>query len=133
MTFVCSYKPQRERPKPGTLRSATWQSSFDSSKVWAQKFTSITAGSDTSCPNAGAIDCLLLQSIRSQEGPTGGKLLTKTTFIQRLNTKGDLHPLPTAWCPAMWVAKCSCPSRPISSSSERTTQGSRKNKSTVEA
>jgi hypothetical protein len=34
----------------------------------------------------------LLQSIGSLEGSTGGKLLTKTTFIQRLNTKGGSAP-----------------------------------------
>src|SRR5438093_975209 len=36
--------------------------------------------------------CLLLQVIGSDEGPAGGKSLTKTTFIQRLNTKGGSAP-----------------------------------------
>ncbi len=79
-------------PKPSRFGDATWQSSFDSSRVWAQKKNSITAGSDASCPNGGAIDCLLLQVIGSDEGPAGGKSLTKTTFIQRLNTKGGSAP-----------------------------------------
>jgi hypothetical protein len=35
---------------------------------------------------------LLLQSIGSEEGPTGGKILAKTTFVQRLNTKGGSAP-----------------------------------------
>jgi len=52
----------------------------------------IAAGSDPSCPNTGAISCLLLQAIGSQKGPTGGKVMTKTTFIQRLNTKGGSAP-----------------------------------------
>jgi len=30
--------------------------------------------------------------IGSDEGPTGGRLLTKTTFIQRLNTNGGSAP-----------------------------------------
>jgi hypothetical protein len=60
--------------------------------VWAQKEHFITAGTDRSCPNNGAIDCLLLQVIGSAEGPTGGKSLTKTTFIQRLNTNGGSAP-----------------------------------------
>ncbi|HEV2698897.1 MAG TPA: DUF3455 domain-containing protein [Terriglobales bacterium] len=72
--------------------NATWQSSFDSSKVWAVATGHINGGSDASCPNAGAIPCLLLQSVGNQEGPTGGKLLAKTTFVQRLNTKGGAAP-----------------------------------------
>jgi Protein of unknown function (DUF3455) len=72
--------------------NATWQSSFDTSKVWAAAVGHIDAGSDQSCPNAGAIQCLLLQSIGNQEGPTGGKLLVKTTYVQRLNTKGGSAP-----------------------------------------
>jgi hypothetical protein len=79
-------------PKPPRFGDATWQSSFDSSRVWAQKEKSITAGTDSSCPNSGAIDCLLLQVIGSDEGPSGGRLLTKTTFIQRLNTNGGSAP-----------------------------------------
>ena len=79
-------------PGPIPFGSVTWQSSFDSSKVWAQKFSSVPAGSEASCPNAGAIDCLLLQSIGTEKGPTGGKFMTKTTFIQRLNTKGGSAP-----------------------------------------
>ena len=71
-------------------------------KVWAQVPLSnlttppspaaIPAGSDPSCPNAGSIACLLLQSIGNQQGPTGGKILAKTTFVQRLNTKGGSAP-----------------------------------------
>jgi hypothetical protein len=73
--------------------SATWQSSFDTSKVWAQKVGSIDGGTDPdSCPNTGAIPCLLLQSIGNEEGPTGGKLLAGVTFVQRLNTKGGAAP-----------------------------------------
>ena len=85
--------PNEFSPNPPRFGDATWQSSFDSSKVWAQKQHGIPAGSDpTSCPNSGAIDCLLLQVIGAQEGPTGGNALTKTTFIQRLNTKGGSAP-----------------------------------------
>ena len=79
-------------PNPPRFGDATWQSSFDSSRVWAQKDNFVTAGTDSSCPNSGAIDCLLLQVIGSAEGPTGGKSLSKTTFIQRLNTRGGSAP-----------------------------------------
>jgi hypothetical protein len=92
--------PNDAAPKPLPFGNATWQSSFDSSKVWAQVFVnsnsmpaSIPGGSDpTSCPNTGAIACLLLQSIGSQQGPTGGKILSQTTFVQRLNTRGGSAP-----------------------------------------
>jgi hypothetical protein len=73
--------------------SVTWQSSLDTSRVWAQKVGEIPAGSDpNSCPNDGAIPCLLLQSIGNQKGTTGGRLLARTTFVQRLNTKGGSAP-----------------------------------------
>ena len=94
--------PNEFAPNPVPFGSATWQSSFDSSKVWAQvplsnsttppSPASIPAGSDPSCPNTGSIACLLLQSIGSLQGPTSGKLLTQTTFVQRLNTNGGSAP-----------------------------------------
>jgi len=94
--------PNEAAPNPLPFGSATWQSSFDSSKVWAQvplsnsttppSPASIPAGSDPSCPNTGSIACLLLQSIGSLQGPTGGKFLTQTTFVQRLNTEGGSAP-----------------------------------------
>ena len=58
------------------------------------------AGSDPSCPNTGAIACLLLQSIGSEQGPTGGRALTKTTFVQRLNTNGGSAPADADGCSA---------------------------------
>src|SRR6266699_2913235 len=61
-------------PKPSRFGDVTWQSSFDSSRVWAQKQKFVTAGTEASCPNSGAIDCLLLQVIGSDEGPTGDRL-----------------------------------------------------------
>jgi len=77
--------------------NATWQASLDSSRVWAVKKNGIDAGSDAaSCPNTGAIQCLLLQSVGNKKGPTGGNLLAKTTFIQRLNTQGGA--VPTSAC-----------------------------------
>jgi uncharacterized protein DUF3455 len=86
--------PNEFVPKPIPFGSATWQSSFDSSVVWAKALTPpLTAGTDASCPNTGAIPCLLLQSIGSKAGPTNGKFMTQTTFIQRLNTKGGAAPV----------------------------------------
>ena len=84
--------PNDAAPSPIPFGSATWQSSFDSSKVWAPPVHSVPAGSEPGCPNDGAIGCVLLQAIGSQPGPTGGKVMTQTTFIQRLNTKGGSAP-----------------------------------------
>ena len=63
--------------------------------MWAQVLHGnvVNAGSDlTSCPNAGSIACLLLEAVGSEQGPTGGNLLSQTTFIQRLNTNGGSAP-----------------------------------------
>jgi hypothetical protein len=84
-------KPDVTVPLSG---NATWQSSFDTSKVWAAAIGHIDAGTDrASCPNRGSIQCLLLQSLGNQKGPTGGRLLADTTFVQRLNTKGGSAPI----------------------------------------
>lgn len=92
--------PNRFAPKPIPFGSATWQSSFDSSVVWAQVLhgNAIPAGSHPSCPNAGSISCLLLQSIGTQNGPAGGNFMTQTTFIQRLNTNGGSAPPDSDGC-----------------------------------
>ena len=84
--------PNKFAPDPLAFGNATWQSSLDSSKVWAQGVGTAPAGSEAACPNSGAIPCLLLQVIGSQDGPTGGKSLSRTSFIQRLNTKGGAAP-----------------------------------------
>jgi hypothetical protein len=87
--------PNGVAPKPLPFGNATWQSSSDSSKVWAAVLhgNSVNAGpSEPGCPNTGSIACLLLETIGSEEGPSGGKTLTQTTFVQRLNTKGGSAP-----------------------------------------
>jgi hypothetical protein len=84
--------PNKIAPNPLPFGSATWQSSLDSSKVWAQLSQAIPAGSDASCPNAGSIACLLLEAIGTDTGPTGGTLLSNTTYVQRLYTNGGSAP-----------------------------------------
>jgi hypothetical protein len=86
-------KPNKFAPNPLAFGNATWQSSFDTSKVWAQTQHAVQPSADiASCPNTGSIACLLLQVIGADAGPTGGNFLTQTTFIQRLNTKGGSAP-----------------------------------------
>ena len=99
--IITHFQSINENPKPGIVPplsgNATWQGSLDSSRVWAVRVNGINAGSDpASCPNSGSIQCLLLQSVGNKKGPTGGNLLFKTTFIQRLNTAGGA--VPTSVC-----------------------------------
>lgn len=85
--------PNQFAPTPVPFGSPTWQSSFDSSVIWGNKKGSIDAGTDPSCPSSGAIPCLLLQVIGSQNGPTRTfGILTKATYVQRLNTTGGSAP-----------------------------------------
>lgn len=85
--------PNEHAPNPLPVGSPTWQSSLDSSVVWGKALTpAVVSGSDASCPNTGAIPCLLLQAIGSKTGPRGGNRMTQTTFIQRLNTTGGTAP-----------------------------------------
>jgi hypothetical protein len=99
--IITHFQSINENPKPGIVPplsgNATWQSSFDSSRVWAVKNKGIDPDpSIASCPNSGSIQCLLLQSVGNKKGPTGGNLLFKTNFIQRLNTAGGA--VPTSVC-----------------------------------
>lgn len=74
----------------GTIR-AVWQHSRDTSTVWARAVQSST---DAQFVAPGAIPWLLLnvKDVGAQAGPTGGRRLTKTTFIHRLNTVGGVAP-----------------------------------------
>jgi hypothetical protein len=72
-------------PVEGTAIRATWQDSRDTSTVWARAIASATVNPD-------AIPWVLLQAVGTQVGPTGGKTLSDTTFVQRLNTEGGLAP-----------------------------------------
>ena len=99
--IITHFQSINEGPKPGVIPplsgNATWQGSLDSSRVWAVKAAGIDPDpSIASCPNTGSIQCLKLQSVGNKKGPTGGNVLFKTTFIQRLNTAGGA--VPTTAC-----------------------------------
>ena len=72
----------------GTVR-ATWRHAGDSSTVWGGR---AMPSSDPAFVAANAVPWLLLTAAGVQEGPTGGRTLTATTFIQRLNTAGGVAP-----------------------------------------
>jgi Protein of unknown function (DUF3455) len=69
----------------GVVR-ATWLHSRDSSTVWAALVPpAVTVDQD-------AIPWLLLKKVGVLAGPTGGDVLTATTFVQRVNTVGGVAP-----------------------------------------
>ena len=70
----------------GAIR-ATWVHSHDGSSVWAKLHTNGAAIVDKD-----AIAWLLLDAVGVEDGPTGGDILAKTTFVQRVNTTGGLAP-----------------------------------------
>lgn len=72
----------------GTVRAA-WQHSRDTSAVWARAAAS---SSDPAFVAPGAVAWLLLEIVGSEPGPDGGQKLTRSTFIQRINTGGGLAP-----------------------------------------
>jgi hypothetical protein len=72
----------------GTLRPL-WQSSTDTSIVWGRQ---TGTSSDPQYVDPNAIPWLRLEAAGKQAGPTGGAILSQTTFIQRVNTTGGLKP-----------------------------------------
>ena len=64
---------------------ATWEDSADTSMVWARAVAVVTVD-----PNA--IPWVKLVKVGARVGPTGGKTLSDTTFVQRVNTRGGLAP-----------------------------------------
>ena len=76
-------------PDEEGMPRATWQHSNDTSAVWAR---AIASSSDPDIVEDGAIPWLLLEVVGDQQGPTGGTRLTRTAFIQRLNTLGGTAP-----------------------------------------
>ena len=74
----------------GAIR-VTWQHR-DSSIIWAKLHQSGQDGNGAVTVDPKAVAWLLLDEVGVQKGPTGGDTLTKTTFVQRLNTTGGLAP-----------------------------------------
>ena len=83
----------------GPIR-ATWRHSRDSSSVWAKVRPRDPAipgdlgdsSSDPAFVAKGAVAWLKLTVVGVQDGPGGGDTLTKTTFVQRVNTAGGVAP-----------------------------------------
>ena len=70
--------------EPNVVR-VSWQDSRDTSAVWARAVAVATV-------NRNAIPWVKLLVVGRQDGPTGGATLSRTTFIQRVDTEGGLAP-----------------------------------------
>jgi Protein of unknown function (DUF3455) len=77
-------------PDENGMPRPTWQHSNDTSAVWAM---AIASSADPNFVEPNAIPWLLLKVVGDQQGPTGGARLTRTAFIQRLNTSGGVAPM----------------------------------------
>jgi hypothetical protein len=76
-------------PFEGGVARPSWQHSLDSSHVWGRP---VAASSDEAYVEAGAIPWLLVEIVGAAPGPTDGRRLARTTYIQRLRTSGGLAP-----------------------------------------
>jgi hypothetical protein len=74
-------------PDENDLPRPTWQHSRDTSAVWAMPVPGASATVDPE-----AIPWLLLKVVGAEPGPTGGQRLTRTKYIQRLNTSSGIAP-----------------------------------------
>lgn len=79
-------------PDDNGFITPTWVSSKDSSTVWAKGIDTATFDTDPLFVSPTAIAWVSLKEAGVRPGPTGGDKLTKTTFIQRVNTVGGLAP-----------------------------------------
>jgi hypothetical protein len=80
-------------PDEGGTPRPTWQHSRDTSTVWVNSTVPPAQSStDQAFVVAGAIPWLRLPVAGTQVGPTGSDTLTKTTYIQRLDTSGGVAP-----------------------------------------
>ncbi len=75
----------------GTIR-ATWESSRDTSTIWAKAIATATDSTDPNFVEKGSIAWVLLEVVGHMDGPTGGDRLSDTTFVQRLLTHGGSAP-----------------------------------------
>ncbi len=70
----------------------TWRSPVDQSTVWGKKVASVTAGTSPICPNIDSISCLLVKAVATSNGQSPIGFFSRTTYIQRLDTKGGSAP-----------------------------------------
>ena len=76
-------------PLESGVPRATWRHSRDTSTVRGRP---IASSSDPAFVARDAIPWLLIEVTGAQDGPTHGHALTKTTFVQRVNTFAGIAP-----------------------------------------
>ncbi len=76
-------------PDEANVARATWQHSDDSSAVWAVR---VEGSTDPEYVDPNAIPWLLLRVVGNEPGPSGGRKLTETAFIHRVNTVAGKAP-----------------------------------------
>jgi hypothetical protein len=103
ITHFFSPSPSEKNTNPAVIAEGairvTWQHR-DTSTVWGRVRPADPtipgdigdASTDPAFVARGAVAWLKVTATATQAGPTGGDTLTKTTFIQRLNTAGGLAP-----------------------------------------
>jgi len=91
--FSPNPKEPNTDPKVVTDRQirVTWQAQ-DTSTIWAKLETAATFDTDPTFVKKDAVAWLRLAVVNHQDGPTGGDTLSKTEFVQRVNTVGGLAP-----------------------------------------
>jgi hypothetical protein len=94
-TLFTDYKHQAAthflspNPEEGGTPRPTWRDSRDSSTVWAMP---VKSSSDPAYVEPGAVAWVLLRAMGRQAGPYGGRKLSRTAYLQRINTSGGLAP-----------------------------------------
>jgi len=69
----------------GIVVRATWQDSTDTSSIWAK-------ATGTATVDPAAVAWVRLEVVGARKGPNGGDTLSRSTFVQRVNTKGGVAP-----------------------------------------
>ena len=73
-------------PEEGSIIvRATWQDSTDTSSIWAKATGAVTV-------DPTAVAWVRLEVVGTRVGPTGGDALSRSTFVQRVNTVGGIPP-----------------------------------------
>ena len=76
-------------PEEQGLPRPTWMDSRDGSAVWGRV---VQPSTDSNYVAPGAIPWLKLERAGAADGPIGAGLLSRTTFIHRVNTQGGVAP-----------------------------------------
>jgi hypothetical protein len=95
ITHFFSPNPQEPNTDPKVVTDrqirVTWQAQ-DTSTIWAKLEKAATFDTDPTLVKKDAVAWLLLDVVNHQDGPNGGATLSKTQFVQRVNTTGGLAP-----------------------------------------